>query len=163
MDSAMIKTFFAEWHTVIGPLLSLVIGVLTLIVLYLQIRTTKELKRADILQGFNARYDRLWDIQHNPSTVEEPQTFYTRFWSLQLDQFVQWRDGYINQKDYRVWLLQRRGDFQAKSAFKGVASSDGWEAAKKEIAASPAFVALIERLRDPMADLEAAMKNAKRE
>ena len=161
-----------DWTGLLGPVFTLIVGILTVWVLRQQIQIskdlgkrsevlTRELKRADILQGFNARYDRLWDIRHNPSTIEVPQTFFTRFWSLQLDQFVQWRDDYLANKDYRVWLLQRQGDFHRNWEFKNLKFLDGWEAAKHEMAANSAFVTLIESLRNTATNVDDAMRVAK--
>jgi hypothetical protein len=158
--------------TIVAPFLSFAIGALTLVVLKEQIRLsrdlgartetlTRELKRADIVQALNTRYDQLWQLRHNPSTVEDADSFFLRFWSLQLDQFAQWRDGFVPDDDYATWLQQRHDDYQRNWRFKDMDFGQGWQRAKTGMATNSAFVALLEAVMLQGAGVHAAMDRAR--
>lgn len=142
--------------TILGPIFSLGVGLLTLAVLRGQSRRTElltlQLKRADILQTFNSRYDQLWAVRQQPDLVADPATYYGRFWSLQLDQYVQWRAGFVQDEDFETWLNQRCRDFRRNADFKKMPFGDGWDAAKSDLAAPPPFLSLVEALRHPSAE-----------
>jgi hypothetical protein len=157
---------------ILSPVLSLAVGLLTIQVLRSQVRLsreisrsseelTRQLKRADIVQGFNTRYDRLWEVRHNPELVADAKTFHLRFWSLQLDQYIQWKDGFVPDADFSTWMSQRRGDFSRDSEFNQVSFSDGWRHAQSEMAASATFTTLIEDVRNGQLSIEEALNKAR--
>jgi hypothetical protein len=162
--------------TILAPFLSFVIGILTVVVLREQLRLsrdlgdrtdelTRELKRADIVQALNTRYDRLWQLRHNPSAVEDAASFFLRFWSLQLDQFAQWRAKFVPDDDYATWLQQRRGDYERDWKFRDMGLVDGWKLAKTEMAENSAFFVLLDKVmvqRVQGDDLRKAMDQARR-
>jgi hypothetical protein len=161
-----------EWATIVSPASSLVVGVLTVWVLYRQVRLAREidksnkeqmfrLKQADVLHSLNARYEKLWDIQRRPQNDDDPQIFFMQYWSLQIDQFESWKVGLVPDSSYRVWMLQRRTDVVREWKFREMSFSQGWQICTSKIVAPLAFTQLIESVRNPVADVDAELMKIK--
>jgi hypothetical protein len=135
----MICENVSQVASIVEVLASVTLGFLTLLVL----RQTKTLahasKQADVLMGCNARYDALWDLRNNPSSVRDPMAFYSRFWSIQQDQFNYWTEGFIPDSIYGYWLTQRNNEWKKNPDFGGVKFRDGWDSRQKEWRGSPLF------------------------
>jgi hypothetical protein len=99
----------ASWQPY-ASVVQILTGVLTVIVLFLSLRTTRQLKKADVLIETHRRYDGLLASKDSLMTgdAEAQQqhltSFFERFWKLQDDEFYSWREGLIGDKVYRDWI-----------------------------------------------------------
>ena len=159
----------AELATIASPFTSLVVGVLTVWVMYRQVRLAREmdkstkeqtfrLKQADVLHSLNSRYEKLWDIRRRPQPDDDPQMFFMQYWSLQLDQFESWKVNLVPDSSYRVWMLQRQTDFISDWKFHGISFSQGWHDCTSKIVAPPDFRQLVESMRSPGANVDDELK-----
>lgn len=159
----------AQWATVLAPVASFTVGLLTVWLIRGQIKLTRQidksntehtfrLKQADILQSLNVRYEKLWEIRRRPQADDNVLMFFMQYWCLQLDQFDAWRSGLVTHSSYRTWMLQRRTDFTSDWKFKNQTFTQGWGECSGKIAAPSEFRQLIDAMRNPTADVDVELK-----
>lgn len=158
-----------KWASVATPIVSFVVGLLTVGVLVNTIRLTKTLKSADLLAEFNRRFESLTDLKYqllgssSSSSVPTPDVkaegFWRRYWSLQMDQYVAWKDGLISNDTFRHWLSRRHAEWHSNDKTLSISYQNGWQMFKPD-ADSMAFVAFVEKvhLEGPSANLLSAEK-----
>ena len=166
------RAIAVQWATVLSPLATSAVGLITAWVLYRQIKLTREidrsnkeqtfrLKQADVLQSLNARYEKLWEIRRRPQEDDDPLMFFMQYWCLQLDQFDAWISGLVANSSYRTWMLQRRADFISDWSFKGMSYTQGWSDCTNKIADTKEFRDLVEVMRSPTSDVDAELARVK--
>src|ERR1019366_250405 len=114
----------------------------TLCVLVLSLTLTARSKRADIFVEFRRRYE---DINSKKKQLclaaagkpqkQEVLDWYSIFWGHQQDQFSFWQKGYIDDRTFRFWCLNRLAEhaenealsWQDKAGAVGTISyKEGW-------------------------------------
>lgn len=111
-------------------------GLLTVLILYLSLRTARKLKKADVIIEDHRRFDQLLALKHElatKSTDDDVCTYFNRFWNLQSDEYDNWRAGLIGNKKYEEWLGARIAEHKSKETVgsaKTWTNKRGWEAVK---------------------------------
>ncbi|MDP8568510.1 hypothetical protein [Methylophilus aquaticus] len=86
-------------------------------------------KQSDVLLHCNERFGRIWEMRANEHVKADPFTFYERFWSLQLDQFTHWKDGFVDAGVFDSWMKGRYRQWQDNHSLGAMAYRDGYEKA----------------------------------
>jgi hypothetical protein len=153
------------WLQVAGLISQMLTGFLTLVVLILSYRytgkLTRELKRADVLMEVNRKFDALikdWEELARTGTGN-PRYYYERFWSLQLQQFSYWLQGFITDHTFRQWMFARKNDFRVDTTLCCMSFSAGWEIAKQGFQFHSDFVDFIEQIRKSTDVIDAMRKH----
>lgn len=94
--------------------------VISLFSAWLGIRVSRSAKQADIQVDMHARFDRLQEVRTGllveskvPGFIEtdaykvKVEVFFDRFWSLQYDQFIAWRQRLVPDHLYIMWMHAR--------------------------------------------------------
>jgi hypothetical protein len=113
------STFF-DLPDELQALASVVALVVSLFSAWLGIRVSRSAKQADIQVEMHARFDRLQEVRTElleiskcPNFVEtdsykvKVELFFDRFWSLQYDQFIAWRQWLVPDHLYIMWMHAR--------------------------------------------------------
>lgn len=119
-----------EWvkiATVIGGFATAITGAVTVAVLWQTVRIARFSKQSDVLLHCNERFSRIWEMRANPQVVGDPIVFYERFWSLQLDQFTHWKDGFVDGAVFDTWMKGRYRQWQDNTTFGEMSYRDGYE------------------------------------
>jgi hypothetical protein len=102
------------------------------------VHNEREMKTIDLLTHFQQRYDYLVyeeqrKLQALPEEQARPQAeaFYRRFWDLQLEQYQEWREGFITPEIFSSWMNFRRCEWERNEKVGGVTYREGWEGFKK--------------------------------
>ena len=87
-------------------------------------------KSVDILIQTTQRYTDLWErMEHARGGQaignESPQNLYTRFWSLQREQYRYWCLGFIDDVDFRLWMQYRYEESKYCKPIAGITYLDG--------------------------------------
>jgi hypothetical protein len=144
-------------------------GLGTLLVLYLTLdrtlRSARNLKKADVLMECHRRFDGLWEVRDFPSTLQDPkryyERYYERYWSLHLDEYKHWQNGFIDDDIFRYWMRGRVHDWVANEPVGPVGSmsfKEGWRYAKSRWAHTNFFDFMEEVFKD---NVESAMRDFK--
>lgn len=101
-------------------LASVVALVISLFSAWLGIRVSRSAKQADIQVEMHARFDRLQEVRtellvrskkgdatETDAYKVEVEIFFDRFWSLQYDQFIAWRQWLVPDHLYIMWTHAR--------------------------------------------------------
>ncbi len=123
----------------VAPFLTICVLILTLFMTY---RLNKALKKSDTTMQFHARFDELRKREHElneaiekkaqaglPLDKDEEQAayrYFTRFFSLQFDEFCAYRDGFIDRKHFAFWMLSRNRQWKNNTKVGGMGYCDGW-------------------------------------
>jgi hypothetical protein len=105
---------------------------------------TKTTKVVELISQCNQRFDLLSQIWYEPEKITTPQAYWGRFWSLQHDQFMLWKEGFLPDRIFAQWLDQRRSEWNRNPEFRSVSFRQGWEAARKEWSHNNEFTSFIE-------------------
>jgi hypothetical protein len=98
--------------------------------------TQRQLKEIDLRQSFQKRYDDLSDdLKLKVKSRQDAETYYRRYWRLQLEEYQYWCEGMIDEKLYDTWANSRRYEWNTNVPlnYKGGAYlyREGWDAMKK--------------------------------
>lgn len=128
--------------------LTFVVGVLTVIILFLQIKANKEVAKesreadqmiakqstsAELLADCNRRYDELITIMINGGITDSnvsPDLYYRRFWSLQFDQYNYRKLGFLDAQIFQYWMQCRHDDWNRNPTVGGKSYQDSWAESK---------------------------------
>lgn len=124
---------------IVGAIGSWVVGICTIFILYKTTALARASKQADIVMGCDTRYDVLWELRNDPSRIQDTAAFYNRFWSLQLNQFFYWKEGFIPDDIYLYWLTQRNREWKLNRNLSGIDFREGWDIVKRDWQGSPTF------------------------
>lgn len=113
--------------TIIGGVATALTGAATVAVLWYTVRITRFSKQSDVLLQCTERFSRVWEMRANPQVVADPIVFYERFWSLQLDQFTHWKNGFIDAGVFDTWMKGRYREWQDNEPFGNMKYRDGYE------------------------------------
>jgi hypothetical protein len=93
---------------------------LALLILAFTVRAGVQAKRTDVLIASHARFDALMrergELLHALAQQKNPHSelieiqlraWGGRFWSLQFDQFLWWRHGFVDPEVFHYWMLSR--------------------------------------------------------
>jgi hypothetical protein len=129
--------------SIIGVILTFATAAGTLVVLFKTLSLTsrslelnaqsielaRQGKQSDILLQCNERFSRIWEMRANPQVVMDPIVFYERFWSLQLDQFTHWKDGFVDAGVFDNWMKGRYRQWQDNPQCGTMSYREGYEKA----------------------------------
>lgn len=171
MTSTQLATA-VQWATVLSPVATAIVGVLTVWVIYRQVRLAREidkasraltfrLKQADVLQSFNLRYEKMWEVRRRPHEEDDPLMFFLQYWSLQVDQYEAWKTDLVPDQVFRMWMLQRSADFSANWSFKGLTFGNAWDDCHRKLVANAEFVKIVNAMRVPAPEIDVVMKESK--
>ena len=120
-----------SWKWILS-ILSSMTPLLTASVLIVTLRLTKSLKRAEITNEFNRRFDALTEFAHSieikalekgiaqqsPSGIDNKSmiSYYRRYFNLQFDQFVAYQSGLVERPMFEYWMLSRAREFISPDA-----------------------------------------------
>jgi hypothetical protein len=134
----------ADTWRLITSIAASIAPLLTVSVLIATLRMTKSLKRADVMNEFNRRFDALVEFAHNIemkalqksnktgqqdlSEVDQLLIqYYRRYFNLQFDQFVAYRAGLVERSIFEYWMQSRAREFiSPTAAVAGMSYKDGW-------------------------------------
>ncbi len=140
-------------------------GMGTVYLLFQSFSLTKRLKKADVLLEFYRRYDQLVTRRERLNSTNPRQDsiyYYESFWNLHNDEFNLWRDGYIDDKTYRIWLDSRHAEYHSVNNVTGNMNyKEGWDKIK-EINKDADFLEAMDKVfKGHAADVIATYKNNK--
>jgi hypothetical protein len=127
---------------IVSSIVQSVIAVASVLVLILNLKTIRGMKRTDVAIEDHRRYDAMLQLRNSvncneSATQAEVDDYYLRFWNLQYDQFEHWRDGMVKEEVFIQWLMARYVEYQAnKLLIDGHSRTqsryqEGWQTAKR--------------------------------
>ena len=132
----MTLTEMSQLALIIGTALSFLTTVGTLYVLMKTlelnqkgIALTRQAKQSDILFHCSERYGRILELRALEDVKADPLTFYERYWTLQLDQFTHWKQGFLDPEVYKSWLEERYDQWQRDALFGAMPYQEGYRRA----------------------------------
>lgn len=129
------------FHTLISIELLLLTATLT-VSIYSQsinIQRQHEMKMVDLMTHFQNRYDVLmWEVAPAVDEMEDAQSYFSRYWNLQLEQYEYWQEGLIEDDIYAYWMGLRRATYNDASyrpfrTFPEYTFQQGWTFARADL------------------------------
>jgi hypothetical protein len=102
------------------------------------IESSRDAKKVDILIQTTQRFVDIWEqmerMRAKVDDARDVSDIYTRFWSLQREQYRYWCMGFIDDSDFRLWMQYRHKECEKDAPIGGISYRTGAETALKFIA-----------------------------
>jgi hypothetical protein len=150
---------FAEILRLSQPFFQLLSALILLFTL-LNASRMRRTKALDLSCNYQARYHETnWeDIRSVERGEISAETWYEKFWNLQLEQYQYWKMGYIPNDIFSYWMRLRQKEWAKNASLGAKTYREGWNRAK-EYLSDPQFAGFMTRVFE--GKLSLALKSRK--
>lgn len=104
--------------------------------LIITIRLTRWNKMNEITSVYLARYGELLkDVDTVRGGTLNVRAFWHRFWFLQQEQYILWKQGVIEKGLFELWMDYRAREWSDNEVIQGISYQDSWEGMSQNLTA----------------------------
>ncbi len=118
----------------IAQILTALMVIVVSVSLIMTIRLTRWSKKTEITSMYMTRYGELMkDLDSVKSGGMDVHSFWYRFWLIQQEQYILWKQGVINEDLYQLWMDFRAKEWEENEVIRGICYRDSWEESCKRM------------------------------